>query len=551
MIIGPLTNLDEARSTLRPRRERCPSVFNGDLLIHLAFHGLTAGLALLGGFPLQMQESAVGVGLVLGLLAAAVLAIALVSARTSPGRRAAARQDRRERKPLEACPADLPQHDALTGLPTREVLVERLKAVLGGARRNDRMVAVLRFDLVDFRAINDTLGYLAGDLLLRHASARLLAELRETDTLARMGADEFAIVQTGLSSPQDAAKLCERLLRAMEEPFELLGQRAHVHAHIGVAVYPTDGLEAEQLLQRAGLALGRTKASGAQAVRFFEEAMDSELRQRKALEQDLHHALERGELELEYQPQIDIASRRMIGIEALLRWQHPRHGRIPPDRFIPIAEDNGLIVPIGDWVLEQACAQAVRWQQAGAPELRISVNVSPVQFHNRDLVQGVRRVLERSGLGAHHLELEITERVLMAHTDANLETLRGLKALGVRISIDDFGIGHSSLGYLRRFPFDELKPDRSFIGVLENDASAMAIVRATLNLGRNLGLDAVAEGVETAEQLALLDAEGCRLAQGYFFSPPVHPREIDTMVEALAPIDERQNRWDQASNIAC
>jgi diguanylate cyclase (GGDEF)-like protein len=526
-------------------------VFNGDLLIHLAFHGLTAGLALLGGSLLQLQEGAGGAGLVLGLLGAAVVAIALVCARTFPDRRAAAWQDRHDRTPMEASSADLPQHDALTGLPTREVLVERLRAVLGGARRNDRMVAVLRFDLVDFRAINDTLGYLAGDLLLRHASARLLAELRETDTLARMGADEFAIVQTGLGSPQDAAKLCERLLRAMKEPFELLGQRAHVHAHIGVAVYPTDGLEAEQLLQRAGLALGRTKTSGAQAVRFFEEAMDSELRQRKALEQDLHHALERGELELEYQPQIDIASRRMIGIEALLRWQHPRHGGIPPDRFIPIAEDNGLIVPIGDWVLEQACAQAVRWQRAGAPELRISVNVSPVQFHNRDLVQAVRRVLERSGLAPHHLELEITERVLMAHTDANLKTLRGLKALGVRISIDDFGIGHSSLGYLRRFPFDELKLDRSFIGVLENDASAMAIVRATLNLGRNLGLDAVAEGVETAEQLALLDAEGCRLAQGYFFSPPVHPREIDTMVEALAPIDEGQNRRDQASNITC
>jgi EAL domain-containing protein (putative c-di-GMP-specific phosphodiesterase class I) len=273
---------------------------------------------------------------------------------------------------------------------------------------------------------------------------------------------------------------------------------------------------------------------------------DSELRQRKALEQDLHHALERGELELEYQPQIDIATRRMIGIEALLRWQHPERGRIPPDRFIPLAEDKGLIVPIGEWVLEQACAQAVRWQSAGAPALRISVNVSPVQFHNRDLVGAVRRVLERSGLAAHHLELEITERVLMEHTEANLETLRGLKALGVRISIDDFGIGHSSLGYLRRFPFDELKLDRSFIGVLESDASAMAIVRATLNLGRNLGLDAVAEGVETAEQLALLDAEGCRLAQGYFFSPPVHPREIDTMVHALAAAtDPSAGAWHE------
>jgi diguanylate cyclase (GGDEF)-like protein len=525
-------------------------VFNGELLIHLAFHGLTAGLALLAGLLLQLREGVAGASPVLASLGVAVLVVALVSARAFADRRAAGRQERRDWSPPAALSADLPQHDALTGLPTREVLVERLKAMLGGARRNDRMVAVLRFDLVDFRTINDTLGYLAGDLLLRHASARLLAELRETDTLARMGADEFAIVQTGLGSPQDAARLCERLLRAMEEPFELLGQSAHVQAHIGVAVYPIDGLEAEQLLQRAGLALGRTKAPGAQAVRFFEEAMDSELRQRKALEQDLHHALERDELELEYQPQIDICSRRMIGIEALLRWQHPKHGRIPPDDFIPLAEDNGLIVPIGDWVLEQACAQAVRWQRAGAPDLRISVNVSPVQFHNHDLVHAVKGALERSGLAPHHLELEITERVLMAHTDANLETLRGLKALGVRISIDDFGIGHSSLGYLRRFPFDELKLDRSFIGVLESDASAMAIVRATLNLGRNLGLDAVAEGVETAEQLALLDAEGCRLAQGYFFSPPVHPREIDTMVDALAATDDNEDPRQLDSNMA-
>jgi diguanylate cyclase (GGDEF)-like protein len=247
-------------------------VLNGDLLIHLAFHGLTAGLALLGGFLLQLQEGVTGAGLVLGLLGVAILAIALVSARTFADPRPAGVPDQRDRILPGASSADPPQHDALTGLPTREVLVERLKAMLGGARRDDRMVAVLRFDLVDFRTINDTLGYVAGDLLLRHASARILAELRETDTLARMGADEFAIIQTRLGSPQDAARLCERLLGAMEEPFELLGQSAHVQAHIGVAVFPIDGLEAEPLLQRAGLALGRTKAMGAQSVRFFEEA---------------------------------------------------------------------------------------------------------------------------------------------------------------------------------------------------------------------------------------------------------------------------------------
>ena len=261
--------------------------------------------------------------------------------------------------------------------------------------------------------------------------------------------------------------------------------------------------------------------------------MDSELRERKALEQDLHHALQRGELELHYQPQIDLPTRTMVGVEALLRWHHPKHGMVPPDRFIPLAEDTGLILPIGAWVLEQACSQASRWQRAGLPQLRMSVNLSPVQFRDPELAGVVRSALERSTLAPDCLELEITERTLMEDTETTLAILRDLKQLGVKISIDDFGVGHSSLGYLRRFAFDEIKLDRSFVAALEHDPSAAAIVRATLSLGRSLGLDAVAEGVESAEQLAMLDAEGCRLAQGYYFSPPVHVQEIDSMVRAL------------------
>jgi EAL domain-containing protein (putative c-di-GMP-specific phosphodiesterase class I) len=260
--------------------------------------------------------------------------------------------------------------------------------------------------------------------------------------------------------------------------------------------------------------------------------MDTELRERKALELDLVRALERHQFEIDYQPQFDIAARRMVGVEALLRWQHPVRGRLAPDRFIPLAEDNGLILPIGRWVLERACAQVVRWQGQGARDLRLAVNLSPVQFGDPDLVGVVEAALERSGLSAHRLELEITERVLMEDSGANLRTLHELKRLGVRISIDDFGVGHSSFSYLRRFPFDDIKLDRSFVGALEHDPSAAAIVRATLSLGRSLGLDTIAEKVESAEQLSLLDAEGCRLAQGYYFSPPVHPREIDAMVEA-------------------
>jgi EAL domain-containing protein (putative c-di-GMP-specific phosphodiesterase class I) len=299
-------------------------------------------------------------------------------------------------------------------------------------------------------------------------------------------------------------------------------------------VFPADGADPEALLERARQARRRARTDGQSAFHLYDEALDAELRERRALERDLAHALERGQFEIHYQPQIDIASRRMVGVEALLRWNHPERGRVSPDHFIPLAEDSGLIVPIGTWVLEQACAQAVRWHPAGAPLLRVSVNMSPVQFRQPDLAEVVDSALARSGLAAECLELEITERVLMQDTEANLETLRRIKSRGVRISVDDFGVGNSSLSYLRRFPFDEIKVDRSFVGALEHDPSAAAIVRATLSLGRNLGLVSVAEGVESASQLSLLDAEGCCVAQGFYFSPPVHPREIDAMIHAIA-----------------
>jgi EAL domain-containing protein (putative c-di-GMP-specific phosphodiesterase class I) len=331
-----------------------------------------------------------------------------------------------------------------------------------------------------------------------------------------------------------AAALCERLLRAFEQPFDLCGHLTRVGARIGVAMLPADGEDADALIEHARLARVRAKTDREGAFRFYDDALNGELRERRALENDLAHALARDQFEILYQPQIDIASRRMVGVEALLRWNHPQRGGISPDHFIPLAEDSGLIVPIGAWVLEQACAQAVRWQATGAPTLRLSVNMSPVQFRQPDLAGFVDDVLGRSGLAAHWLELEITERVLMQDTEANLATLRQIKSLGVRISIDDFGAGHSSLSYLRRFPFDEIKLDRSFVGAFEHDPSAAAIVRATLSLGRNLGLVSVAEGVESASQLRLLGAEGCCIAQGFYFSPPVQAREIDAMIHGAA-----------------
>jgi len=506
-------------------------------LIQLGLHGLTGALALLVGLRMGLM-TARGPGLVtLGWLALAVLTMAAVAAWVEVGRRRAQSREAQARVAAEARVDHLAHHDALTGLPNRGAFLERLHAKLGGARRNARMTAVLRVDLADFKAINDTLGCVAGDVLLRHATARLLGVLRQSDLLARLGADEFAVLQDGIAGPAGAARLCERLLAAMSEPFDLCGQLTYVGLRIGIAVSPGDGKEAEALLQHAGQALGRAKLEPPGAFRFFEETMDTELRERKALEQDLVQALERSEFEIEYQPQFDIVSRRMVGVEALLRWQHPTRGRVGPDQFIPLAEDSGLIVAIGRWVLEQACLHVQSWRQQGAPALRAAVNLSPVQFRDPDLAGQTAEILARSGLAPEQLELEITERVLMEDTEANLQTLTRLKALGVRISIDDFGVGHSSLSYLRRFPFDEIKLDRSFVGALDSDPSAAAIVRATLSLSRSLGLDSVAEGVESAEQLRLLGLEGCRVAQGYYFSPPVHPREIDAMVAALTTVE--------------
>jgi diguanylate cyclase (GGDEF)-like protein len=529
--------------------EGCANVLIIACVVQLGICLSIAALGFLLGLHVQFSD---GLGVTLGLLGGllAVLAIAGTALGAWLGG-ALARPPDRQQDALRAAEDKvhhLVRHDALTGLLNRGVFLERLAAALAGGRRGDRMTAVLCLDLADFKAVNDTLGYAAGDLLLRHMSARLLAGLRETDTLARMGPDEFAIIQADIEAPAGAARLCERLLTIMQEPFDLFGDATHVRANIGVALCSTDARDPEQLLKQAGLALARAKSEGAQTFRFFEGAMDSELRQRKALEQDLHHALQRNELELHYQPQIDLATRTMVGVEALLRWHHPRHGMIVPDSFIPLAEDTGLILPIGAWVLDQACSQASRWQRAGLPQLRMAVNLSPVQFRDPALAGVVRGALERSALAPDRLELEITERTLMEDTETNLAILRDLKQLGVRISLDDFGVGHSSLGYLRRFSFDEIKLDRSFVAAVEHDPSAAAIVRATLSLGHSLGLDAVAEGVESAGQLAMLDAAGCRLAQGYYFSPPVHVQEIDAMVKAL--VEGRQEPTAPAAGAA-
>jgi diguanylate cyclase (GGDEF)-like protein/PAS domain S-box-containing protein len=420
-------------------------------------------------------------------------------------------------------------HDPMTELPNRELLWQRLEQALAGLRRRDGMTAVLMIDLDRFKSVNDTLGHAAGDRLLKLCSRRLEACVRETDTVARLGGDEFALIQVGVEGPAAAQALCGRLLAALVEPFELDGHDIIITASVGVALAPSDAEEPGRLLQYADVALYRAKAEGRNTFRFFEPEMDGRLQARRALERDLRTALVRGELEVHYQIQVDARAEEPVGVEALARWHHPERGWVPPKEFIPVAEETGLILLLGEQVLRTACAHAVAW-----PTVRLSVNLSPVQFRHGDLVGLIQRALQESGLEANRLELEITEGVLLADMDAALGALGKLRQLGVRIAMDDFGTGYSSFGYLQKFPFDTIKIDGSFIGALHTRSEADAIVRAVVSLGRSLGMRTCAEGVETAEQLAFLKAEGCDEVQGYYLSRPLPASDVARLLNQAA-----------------
>jgi predicted signal transduction protein with EAL and GGDEF domain len=346
--------------------------------------------------------------------------------------------------------------------------------------------------------------------------------VRETDTVARIGGDEFAIVQVGLEQPDGAQMLCRRVLETLAAPFDLDGHEVLVTASVGIALIPLDGSIPGRLLQSADIALYRAKEEGRNTFRFFEAGMDARLQARKALERDLRLALARNELELYYQPKVELGRDGLSGVEALVRWHHPERGLVPPGEFIGVAEETGLILALGEWVLRGACVQATAW-----PTLQMSVNISPVQFKQRDLVDVVRRALADSGLQPERLELEITEGVLLQNTDTAMTTLRQFKELGVLIAMDDFGTGYSSLGYLQKFPFDKIKIDRSFVSALETRTDADAIVRAVVGLGHSLGMRTCAEGVETVAQLAFLRREGCDEVQGYYFGKPMPAPEFE------------------------
>jgi diguanylate cyclase (GGDEF)-like protein len=433
----------------------------------------------------------------------------------------ATHEDITKRRRAEAKVAYMAHHDMLTDLPNRTLLMERLAEAVKRAQSGE-IVALHLFDLDHFKDVNDTLGHPAGDKLLRQTARRLKDLIGDGDTLARMGGDEFAIVQSGLTHPLEAAALAKRVVRSINTPFDIDGHEVIVGASIGIAVCPVDGEQGEELIRNADLALYRSKAEGRCTYRFFEPGMDGQMKIRRGLEADLRKAITVGEFELHYQPVADLRSNTITGCEALLRWRHPQKGMILPDAFIPLAEEIGAIIPLGEWVIREACRTAAGWPDT----VKVAVNLSPVQFHGADLCRVVLGALAASGLAPHRLELEITENVLLINSKKVVATFNRLRDLGVRIALDDFGAGHSSLSYLRQFPFDNIKIDRSFVRDIAENPSSQCIVHAIAEMAQGLSMISTAEGVETAEQKAAVLSAGCSEMQGYLLSRAVPADEI-------------------------
>lgn len=432
-------------------------------------------------------------------------------------------------------------HDDLTGLPNRALLSERLQQELARARRTGKQLALLFLDLDRFKSVNDTLGHDGGDQLLRVAAERLSACVRECDTVARLGGDEFVVLLTGLDNPQQAAKLAGQVLAVLSEPFQVAGSKCFIGASIGVSVFPADGSSAEELLKQADIAMYRAKAAGRGRFVFFEESMNVDQRERAVMEQELHLAIMRNQFAVHYQPRVDLRDGRLLGAEALLRWNHPVLGSVSPAIFIPLAEDAGLIESIGPWVLRQVCAQLAAWQAAGYAVGTVAVNVSGRQFRSDDLVAQVTHALESTGLAPHVLELEVTEGVLIDDVESVIDVLGRLKQIGVSVALDDFGTGYSSMAYLRRLPIDVLKIDQSFVRDLAHDEDARNMVQAIIAMAHALHKSVVAEGVETLVQANLLRSWGCNQAQGFYFSRPVTAAALEALMEKTLVLSDDTN----------
>jgi diguanylate cyclase (GGDEF)-like protein len=455
--------------------------------------------------------------------------ISIVNQPMADGGWVATHEDITERLLAEEKIKHLAHYDTLTDLPNRVTFYERIETVLSRLRRSET-IAVLSLDLDRFKNVNDTLGHPIGDLLLQAAADRMRSCVRSDDVVARLGGDEFAIVQVPSGQPSDVSALAARLIEVVGAPYNLEGHQVIVGASIGIAIAPSDGDTPDVLMKNADLALYRAKADAGGTYRFFEIEMDARMQARRALELDLRKAIVNGEFALYYQPIIDVKTERITSCEALVRWHHPERGMILPDEFIPVAEETGLIVPLGEWVLRQACAEAARWPK----HVTMAVNLSPAQCKSRNLVPTVISALATSGLSANRLELEITELVLLQDNEGAFAVLHQLRNLGIRIAMDDFGTGYSSLGYLRSFPFDKIKIDQSFIHDLPAKEDSLAIVRAVVGLSSSLGITTTAEGVETNEQLASLTSEGCNEVQGFLFSPARPAAEVEKLLGRLA-----------------
>ncbi len=426
--------------------------------------------------------------------------------------------------------AHLAQHDFLTGLPNRVLLTERLSRAIGQARRHSKRVAMMFIDLDYFKHINDSLGHAVGDLLLQMVAERLKLCVRDTDTVCRQGGDEFVVLLTEIEQASDAAPVAEKILGAFADPCVICGNELHVTLSIGISIYPNDGQDADEVMKNADTAMYHAKANGRNNYQFFTTEMNTRAVRRLFIEGNLRRALKQGEFQLYYQPKIDLASGLMIGSEALIRWLDPEHGLVYPNQFVPIAEESGLIVPIGSWVLREACRQVCAWQDSGLLAVPVSVNISAVEFRHKNFLDGVATILRETGMLPSYLELELTESILMHDAKSSESVLESLKAMGMQLAIDDFGTGYSSLSYLKRFPINTLKIDQSFVQDIDSDEDDASIVKAMIGMGKSLKQRVIAEGVETESQLAFLRRLQCDEGQGFLLGRPLPAEQFERLL---------------------
>jgi diguanylate cyclase (GGDEF)-like protein/PAS domain S-box-containing protein len=444
-------------------------------------------------------------------------------------------RDVSERKNAEKRAEYLSQHDVLTGLPNRTLMQDRLHQAIVQARRNGGLVALMFIDLDRFKMVNESFGHITGDTLLKQVATRLTQSLRDTDTVARLGGDEFTVLLPDATNPQVVGEVAQRVLSEFSSPFSDGEQEMFVSASIGISLFPRDGTSSDDLVKHADTAMYSAKESGRNRFRYFTEDLNHEVREKVMLESGLRRGIERGELCLHYQPKIDLATKRVIGAEALVRWQHPTRGLMLPGKFIEVAEESGLILPLGEWVLRAACEQLRAWQRDGI-EMHVAINVSARQFiQQRNLADIVMGVMAESGVDPQFIEIELTEGAIMKDAEGSISTLERMRSRGIAISIDDFGTGYSSLSYLRRLPLDILKIDQSFVRDITTDHNDAAIVRAIIGLAQTLGIKVIAEGVEDENQLSFLNSNGCDYGQGFLFGKPVAPEAFIELIKRQPP----------------